>query len=449
MTTATTPITAIPPGSATDALCRFTCDLRADDLPAPAGGAAATTAGNALCLMVGSARHPSVDTAVSALGTLSGPDRVSVLGRGAALPGTWAALVHGIAGHVEDYDDTHPESTVHPGVPVVAAALSAAVRSGASGEELLVSVAAGVEVTLRIGRALVPEARDRGWHMTGIAAPVGAALAAARLLGLDPDAMRHAAGIAATQASGLLEALGTMTKGFQVGRAGAVGFEAALLASQGLDGPAAPLEGRRGLLALHTGSTDRAPGLVHDLGTSWEIERNEVKPYACGVVAHAVVDVARETRHQLSGPPRAVRLRVHPFVPLAMGQRDPGDGLGAKFSATHCFAVGLLHDAAGPAQFLDRVATDPDVVAVRERVELVVDDSVPLYGVRAEIVDADGTSRTLERDHPLPLDTAGLARKARELTEPVLGSRAPAFVRSAFALADTSVTDLLLAGSPG
>src|SRR5690606_39324512 len=91
-------------------------------------------------------------------------------------------------------------SIMHPGPPVVAAALSAAARSGATGSELLTAVAAGVEVALRVGVALTPDALARGWHMTGVSTGIGAAIAAGRLLRLPAKRLHDAVGIASTQA---------------------------------------------------------------------------------------------------------------------------------------------------------------------------------------------------------------------------------------------------------
>ncbi|GAB3452494.1 MmgE/PrpD family protein [Actinophytocola sediminis] len=301
------------------ALCEFAYELRFADLPAGARSATATTTGSALCLMVGAARQPAVDAAVDALGVLSGPGSVPLLGRRERLPGMWAALAHGIAGHVEDSEDsedTHPTMVVHPGAPVVAAALSAAARSGSTGVELLAAVAAGVEVTLRVGRALVPEARDRGWHLTGVAGPVGAAVAAGRLLGLDPARLRAAVGLAATQSAGLVEAFGTMAKSLPPGKAAAVGFEAAVLAEHGLDGPTAPIEGRRGLLALHVGRVDPV-AMVDGLGVRWELARDETRPYACGVAGHAILDAAGVQRMALGLTEPVLGDRAADFVALA------------------------------------------------------------------------------------------------------------------------------------
>jgi 2-methylcitrate dehydratase PrpD len=424
----------------TDDLCDFAANLTLTDLPAEVRAALVDTTGNALCLMVGAARHPAVETAVSVLNALSGPDSVPLLGRTDRLPGMWAALAHGIAGHVEDFDDTHPATMIHPGPPVVAAALSAAARVDASGTELLTAVAAGVEVALRVGLGIVPEALDQGWHMTGVAGPVGAAVAAGRLLGLRPDRLRDAVGLAATQSAGLIEALGTMATSLQPGKAAANGFEAAVLAHNGLDGPAAPLEGRRGLFALHAGRVDRP--VADGLGARWELAANEIKPYACGVVSHALVDTALEARRIVPAPQRVV-LTVHPFVLVAMGRTDPADALEAKFSATHCFAA-VFHR--GHLASTDHA--DPEVVALRNRCVLVPDESVPRYGVRAEITAADGTVWRSERDDPARLDEEGVRRKAHALTAPVLGERAANFVTQAFDPGKGTVADLFAAGTP-
>lgn len=433
----------------TEALCEFGRELDGAALPPETRTAARATVGNALALMVGAAAHPATDAAARAVAGLAGGAPVPLLGRAERLPPVWAAMVHGIAAHVEDFDDTHPPTVIHPGAPVVPAALSASVLAGASGAELLTAVTAGVEVALRVGTMLMPEALRRGWHMTGIAGPIGAAVAAGRLLGLDHARMVSAVGLAATQCAGTIEALGSMAKPLHPGKAAANGLEAALLAEHGLTGPVTAVEGRRGLLALHAGRVHPGTAL-DDLGSRWEIERNEIKPYACGVVSHSIIDLAIElAEERATAPPDAVRLTLNPFVLTAMGRTAPSTGLEAKFSATHCFAVGFLHGRAGPAQFDDAVVRHPDVVALRDRCRLVPDPALDRYQVRAEIITADGSVRYLHREQPSTLGPDGLEAKALALAEPVLGASAADFVRRAFAVDDEgSVAALVAAGRP-
>ena len=66
--------------------------------------------------------------------------------------------------------------------------------------------------------------------MCGVA---GAAVAAARLLDLEPDRERAAVGISLLRAGGLQAAFGTDGKALQVGLAAATGLEAARLSAAG------------------------------------------------------------------------------------------------------------------------------------------------------------------------------------------------------------------------
>ena len=423
----------------TERLVEFALGTDWERLDARTREAASTTTGNVLALATAGATHPAVERARAAVGDLDAGDRVPVLGRAEHTTPMWAALLHGIAAHAEDFDDTHPPTVVHPGAPIVPAALAGAQIAGADGRELLTAVAVGTEVALRLGLALTPHAMDRSWHMTGVVGGVGATVAAGRAMGLDPRELGHALGFAATQTAGLLETLGTMAKPLHPGKAASLGVEAALLARAGLDGPAAPIEGRRGLLALLrpdlAGPQESdASVLTEGLGSVWELESNEVKPYACGVVSHPIIDLARELRAEL-GAGRGVaevRLEVHPLVPSVMGRHAPGTGLESKFSAAHCFAVGLVRDGGGPEDFSDTAATDPALSAVRDRCVLVPDPTLGRYSVRARIVTDQGTVLERSVDGARRLDTEQVRDKARGLTAPVLGPLHEEFVDTVF-----------------
>jgi 2-methylcitrate dehydratase PrpD len=152
--------------------------------------------------------------------------------------------------------------------PVVAAALAAGESVDAAGATVLDAVIAGTEIAVRVAAALGAGHRDRGWDTRGTCGRLGAAIAAARVLGLQRDAMRDALGIAATAASGLASAGGTMTAAYVVGAAAADGIEAALLARAEFTAAPLALEGRRGLAALMTGTFD-AEALVSGLGTTF------------------------------------------------------------------------------------------------------------------------------------------------------------------------------------
>src|SRR5688500_17223804 len=141
--------------------------------------------------------------------------RSSLLGVEARATASWAALANGVAAHSIEMDDVTTESSLHPGVAVIPAAIAVAEERGASATAFLEAVVAGYEVTMRIGNALGgANAYGRGFHPTGVAGAFGAAAAAARVLGLDADGVTRAMGIAGTMASGSLEYLadGSWTK---------------------------------------------------------------------------------------------------------------------------------------------------------------------------------------------------------------------------------------------
>lgn len=146
--------------------------------------------------------------------------------------------------------------------PVVCAAMAVAESVDAPGALVLDAVVAGTEVAVRIERALGTGHRARGWDARGTCGRVGAAIAAARVLTLQRDAVRDAFGIAATAAGGLRSASGTMAAAAIVAAAAADGIEAALLARAGFTGALLPLEGRRGLAALMTPTFDAAAAVA-------------------------------------------------------------------------------------------------------------------------------------------------------------------------------------------
>jgi 2-methylcitrate dehydratase PrpD len=161
--------------------------------------------------------------------------------------------------------------------PAICAAFAIGESVDAPGATVLDAIIAGTEIAVRVERALGTGHRERGWDTRGTCGRLGAAIAAGRVLGLQRDAMRDAFGIAATAASGLTEARGTMTAAYVVGAAAADGIEAALLARAEFTGAPLALEGRRGLAALMSPSFDAA-ALVDGLGERFAFEGINVPP---------------------------------------------------------------------------------------------------------------------------------------------------------------------------
>jgi 2-methylcitrate dehydratase PrpD len=361
---------------------------------------------------------------------LGGAPQATLWADGRKTSVTQAALVNGIMTHILDYDDTHSPTILHPSGPLVAAALPLAEWRAASGRDLLTAYLVGFEVEARVSLSVHPHHYDTGWHVTGTAGTLGAAAAAARLLGLDAERTVWALGAASTQAAGLREMFGSMCKSLHVGKAAANGVLAALLAREGFTSSEAPLEGRRGFGAVLSERFVETE-LTDGLGERWEVHHNGLKPYACGVVTHPAIDAARRLRAlgYLPGAVAQIDAYVHPLVLELCGKTEPRVGLEGKFSIYHCIAMGFLEDAAGPEQFSDAIVTRPDVVALRRKVRATADATLSDAQARLILRLPDG--REVEVYIPAatgtldnPMTDADLTAKFRALAVPTVGAPA-------------------------
>ncbi len=407
---ATAPVTRI--------LAEYVAAATPDQLPRPVRKEAARTFLNWLGCAIGGCRHEAVEAALAALSPFSGPGTASILGRGERVDPLHASLINGISSHVFDFDDTHLRTVIHPAGPLASALLAYAQHVPVSGPDFINALVLGAEVSCRIGNAVFPEHYDVGWHITGSTGSLGAAAAIGKLLGLDAQRMGWALGIAASQPVGLREQFGSMTKSFHPGRAAQNGFTAALMAAKGYTASEQALEAKRGWLNVLSTRHD-SHEITEALGQSYEILANSYKPFACGIVLHPSIDACIQL-HDQGGFAIAdiaeVALRVHPLVLELTGKTKPRDGLEGKFSVYHAAAVALMEGDGGEHQFSDRAATDPQIIALRQKVSATIDPEMAPDAAHLTVTLADG--RTLTRDVPhaigslaRPMTNADLERK--------------------------------------
>jgi 2-methylcitrate dehydratase PrpD len=413
----------------TSDFCAGLTGLAAEPLPPPVRQAAHRTLLNVVATAIGASRAAAVDIAVGYAIAHGGKPVAPVPGRTEWLDLTGAALASGIAAHVDDFDDTHLETVIHPGAATMAAALPLGVANRVHGETVLRAFAIGCEAQLRLGNAISPGHYDAGWHITGTCGVLGAAVAAAVILGLDEPGTRAAFGIAATETLGHREALGSMTKPFHPGQAAANGLLAALLAKRGFPGPEQILERPGGYFAAFTPHADTAR-LLDGLGNEWELEKNTFKPYPCGIVSHPLIDAAIALSPRLRGAGQVTEVvaRCHPLVVELMGRLRPADGLQARFSAAHTIAAGLLDGELTLRQFSDARVGAEDIGRLRGLIRFEPRQDVDRDAATVRIRLADGLTVTEQVAHARgslarPLSDGELAAKARNLIEPVLPGR--------------------------
>ena len=418
-------------GSVTTDFCAAMLDAAASPLPPEVSRAARRTLLNVLGTAASAAGSPAVTVLLAAAAEQGSVGDVQVPGLARTLDPYWGALVTGTAAHLDDFDDTHLATVIHPGAAALATVLSLAQETAPSGAAFLGAFAVGCEAQLRIGNAISPVHYDHGWHITGTCGVFGAAVAASALLGLDAGAASRALSLAATMTLGHREAFGSMTKPLHAGKAAANGVLAARLASAGLAGPADPLS-RGGVLEVLAAAVDRGA-----LGRGWELELNSFKTYPCGVVAHPAMDAAIAVSGRIDPAEiTAITLRCHPLVPELMGTLHPADGLRSRFSARHGVAVGLRFGRAGLTEFSDAAATAPEVARLRGLITLDPDPGVARDAavLRIETRSADPVEIRTEHTRgsiARPLTDDELQDKVQALVTPVLGDGAADRIREA------------------
>lgn len=320
-----------------------------------------------------------------------GPPEATAIGTGLRVPAAAAALVNGTLAHSLDFDDTHLPSVLHPSSSVVPAALAVAEATGATGGAVLDAAGVGIEVAVRLGMGGYDRERgqseffERGQHATSICGAVGAAVAAAMLRGLDAEGIAHAAGIAASMGSGLLEAnrTGGTVKRVHCGWAAHGGVVAADLARHGLTGPPTVIEGRFGFLHAFCGERGDVDAVTAGLGEHWELPGIFFKPYPCNHFTHAGIDAALQIR---AGGVRAedvldIELGVPTVVLRTIGEpaqekARPRSGYHAAFSGPYTVAaaltggggLGVFHE-----DFSDAAAADEQRLELAGRVRCVPD----------------------------------------------------------------------------
>jgi 2-methylcitrate dehydratase PrpD len=378
---------------------------------------------------IGPAGHDTIEAALAAVQELAPSAQASLLGRREKVDIANAALLNGISSHTFDFDDTHLKTIIHPAGPVASAALALGEHIGASGRDVIDALVIGVEVFCRVGNAVYPDHYDRGWHITGSTGMLGSAAACARLLKLDVGQTRMALGIAASQPVGLREQFGTMTKPFHPGAAAKAGLMAALMAKHGFTASTRALEAPRGLLQVFSDKTDWAE-VTENLGQSWEIALNTYKPFACGIVIHPSIDGCVQLRnaHALTGDQiEKVTIKVHSLVLELTGKKTPRTGLESKFSVYHSCAVGLLFGQAGEHEYTDHAVQLPEVLALRGRVEAIVDDRIDEASADVTVLTRDGRTLHVFVEHAIgslerPMSEAQLKAKFVDQSAPVIGA---------------------------
>lgn len=342
-----------------------------------------------------------------------------------------AALVNGTLAYYGDIESYHPGAIMHAIAVVGPAAFAVGERMRRSGRDVLGAIVAGIEAACRVSSALNPTALfARGFHPTCVAGTFGAVAAAARLYGLRGTALRHAFGLAGTEASGLLAWVSDPTehsRPFNMGLAARHGVSAAHLASCGFGGPPEIFEGKYPLGGAFTGEWHERE-LFDGLGEQFKVMELYFKQYACCAFIHPGLDGLLDIKTTANVDPDAIRGMTLRFP--ASGYRVIDGNALRSHCAQYVLALAAYRNDVTFYDILHDQRTDRRIESLAGRVRVVgdaeLDRTYPeLYRSVIEVETADGAYHVRDVLYPKgapqnPLTREELAAKFSRLTADVL-----------------------------
>jgi 2-methylcitrate dehydratase PrpD len=308
--------------------------------------------------------------------------------------------------------------------PVVLPPLEALGADERDQDDFFAAFTVGLEVTTRLCLALdYPRLRERGWHSPGVAGPVGAAAAVARLLHLDADGMLSAMAHGSAQSAGTFAALGTEAVKFNQARGAASGLLAGLAAENGLAAASLWLTAADGGMA-HAYADGGAPELlVRDLGSHWELEQISLRRWPAASSVQSLIEVCLEL--DISADEiAAFAVELSPRAYEVSGDRGWSSPLAAQQSARWVAACTLLDGDWWLEHSDPERLGDARIVALAERISVAASDAVEGGGVRVHLRRTNGEESSVERtsapgDPERPLSRADvqgkLARASRQV----------------------------------
>jgi 2-methylcitrate dehydratase PrpD len=361
----------------TDSVAKFITTVTYEDFPEKAVFAARHGIIDCIACALAGSKEQLAEILVGFVQDTGGGQAATVIGKGFKTSAPMAALVNGAMGHALDYDDITRYLKGHPSVICLPPALAVGEAVGASGRDVMLAYMIAFEVGCAIGSGMgVDYADDLGWHPTGPLGTLGAAAAAARLLGLNQEQTAMAISLAGSNACGLRENFGTMTKPFHAGNASRGGVTAAMLVKRGYTASTTGLEGRFGFMHAFSGGRGEDVNIpLERLGKQFFLEQPgvEIKKYPCCGSTHVPLDAYFLLRKEQPVDYRDVD-SVEVFVdfdpPRSLIHSDPHTALEGKFSLQYCLAAALVDDKVGLAQFEDKEVMRPEVRALIPKITM-------------------------------------------------------------------------------
>ncbi|MGH3760967.1 MmgE/PrpD family protein [Actinophytocola sp.] len=260
------------------------------------------------------------------------------------------------------------------------AALALCERTGAAGRALITAYAVGWDVQQRL-RAAGEATALRAFHPPGVVGPLGAAAAAASVLGLEAASTAAAFGLAASRTGGLFANNGTMAKATHPGGAARSGVECADLAALGVTANPEILDAHRGLADALFGGEANWDVLTGGLGTTFHLVDPgfTIKRYPAEIYMQWPIEAMATLRERTGLSTEDIESIVvePPLFRRDLSRPAPESGLDGKFSYEYCVTVALTEERVGIGSFTDEVRFSPAVRVTLPKVALLENPEIP------------------------------------------------------------------------
>lgn len=302
----------------------------------------------------------------------------------------------------------------HPGCAILPVALMASEVEGVSGKDYITGIVAAYEVMERMAADFIPTVMSRGFHAGPVFGIFGAAVAAAKIGGLNAEQIHGAIAQCVNLASGNLE--GIRSGGNSIREGGAVrnALLAVALGRHGMPGGETVLEGDAGFYHAYTGNNQgelrysftadnrtTLDKITKDLGKEWMILETLYRIYSTAGynIAHVDVTAALCEEHDIQ-PDDVERVEAvvnwleteYPSPAFPARSTEPKVG-----STQYYSAYGVVERSFPMTKFVEHgIGPDdpPAVLEMMKRVTVVPSHRHTLFGPRVTIHLKDGRSVT-------------------------------------------------------
>ena len=365
--------------SVTSELCAKIAAIQYADLGAPAIAAARRLVLDGLAIAIAGTEEEAIQILAAHTREQGGSPEATAIAFGFHTNSVAAAALNGAAMHVLDFEPMWSPAN-HALSTTLAAVLALAEARGASGKDVITALVKGVELQGWIRQASGQfEAKTLRFHPPGAAGPLGAAVAAGHLLGLDADGLANAIGIAASRAGSVMANVGTMTKSTHCGHAAALGLESALLAARGFTANTDTFGAAQGYTQAFYDDGFKAEELLGFGRAPFRIASPgyAIKMFPSQFGTHFGITAALDIHSKIPASAKIKHVLLTAPMMAYVNRPRPKTGLDGKFSLQYTAAAALLDGRVGIRTFTDERLAKPDMQELLGKVEVVHDAKIP------------------------------------------------------------------------